>query len=76
MVKYRKTQHVEAEQFFPDQQPWPKGVIEEGGYFVDTLEGRLRVSPGDWIVTGARGERHPVKPDIFRETYEPVEDNS
>jgi hypothetical protein len=30
------------------------------------------VCPGDWIITGVKGERYPVKPDIFAATYEPV----
>jgi hypothetical protein len=41
---------------------------------VRTLEGWLCVDPGDWIVKGVRGEFYPVHPDIFAETYEPVEE--
>lgn len=40
--------------------------------FIDTLEGRMRADPGDWIVTGIRGEQYPVKPQVFAETYEAV----
>lgn len=40
--------------------------------YVDTLEGPLHVSRGDWIITGIKGERYPCKPDIFAVTYEPV----
>lgn len=39
---------------------------------VHTLEGPLKVSDGDWIMTGIQGEHWPVKPDIFEKTYEPV----
>lgn len=39
---------------------------------VDTLEGRMVALPGDWIITGASGERYSCKPDIFAATYEPV----
>ena len=39
-----------------------------------TLEGTMRANPGDWIITGVHGERYPCKPDIFAETYEPVND--
>jgi hypothetical protein len=39
---------------------------------IDTLEGPLCVNPGDWILTGVRGEHWAVKPDIFAETYEPA----
>jgi hypothetical protein len=40
--------------------------------YIDTLEGRMHASPGDWVVTGVDGERWPVKPDIFARTYELV----
>lgn len=40
---------------------------------VETLEGPLHASPGDWIITGVKGERYPCKPDVFAATYEPVE---
>ena len=39
-------------------------------YMVRTLEGDLKVSPGDWIITGVKGEKYPCKPDIFEATYE------
>ena len=38
--------------------------------YIDTLEGVMKASPGDWIVTGIDGEKYPVKPDIFEKTYE------
>ncbi len=41
--------------------------------WIDTLEQGHRVCPGDWIITGVKGERYPCKPDIFAATYEPVE---
>lgn len=41
-------------------------------YVVQTLEGPLDVSHGDWIITGVKGEFYPCKPDIFEQTYEPV----
>jgi hypothetical protein len=37
-----------------------------------TLEGVMVAQPGDYIVTGVKGERYPVKPDIFYATYEAV----
>ncbi len=44
----------------------------DGKYWVETLEGHLCVSEGDWIITGIKGEHYPCKPDIFEMTYEPV----
>lgn len=40
--------------------------------WVDTLEQGHRVCPGDWIITGVKGEHYPCKPDIFTATYEPA----
>ena len=41
---------------------------------IETLEGTMTASPGDWIITGVNGERYPCKPDIFAKTYEAVND--
>lgn len=40
---------------------------------IETLEGTMHASVGDYIITGVRGERHPCKPDIFEQTYEPAD---
>ena len=41
---------------------------------INTLEGEMIVSPGDWIIRGVNGELYPCKPDIFEKTYEKVDD--
>ncbi len=85
MARFRKKPIViEAEQWWPGKHV--DGVHEvvhaagaddptlSNGYgFIHTLEGHMRVMPGDWIITGVKGERYPCKPDIFEATYEPVE---
>ena len=43
---------------------------------IQTLEGPLRAAPGDWIITGVRGEKYPCKPDIFEKTYQLVDDDT
>lgn len=43
-----------------------------GGPHVHTLEGWLKVTLDDWIITGVKGEHYPCKPDIFEATYEPA----
>lgn len=43
------------------------------GIFVNTLEGSVHASAGDWIIRGVAGEFYPCKPDIFEQTYEQVE---
>jgi len=37
--------------------------------WMDTLEGGHNVCPGDFIITGIKGERYPCKPDIFKAAY-------
>lgn len=74
-MKFRKKPVViEATQWF---KMGDHPAVYEGGlsgcYFVETLEGEHRVRPGDWIITGVKGEHYPCKPDIFTMTYEPVE---
>jgi hypothetical protein len=48
------------------------GITMHDHGFIDTLEGGHCVCPGDWIITGIKGERYPCKPDIFEATYEPA----
>lgn len=48
-------------------------VMEVHGW-IDTLEGGHIVCPGDYIITGVKGERYPCKPDIFEATYEKVDE--
>lgn len=39
---------------------------------IKTLEGWHLVTPGDFIITGVKGEHYPCKPDIFLMTYDAV----
>lgn len=39
-------------------------------FFIRTIEGDMKLSPGAWIITGTKGERWSVREDIFEETYE------
>lgn len=49
-----------------------KQIMHVHGW-IDTLEGGHIVCPGDWIITGVKGEHYPCKPDIFAMTYEPTD---
>ena len=81
MAKFRKKPIIiEAEQWFPTQKHKENlgedslGVtyISDLEGCIDTLEGMMQVSPGDWIITGMGGVKHPCKPHIFEATYEVV----
>lgn len=39
---------------------------------LQTLEGEIQASVGDYIIKGVNGEFYPCKPDIFEKTYEEV----
>ena len=46
--------------------------VESKTLRIETLEGEMVASSGDWIIQGVKGELYPCKPDIFELTYEPV----
>ncbi|TXH56942.1 MAG: hypothetical protein E6Q97_05460 [Desulfurellales bacterium] len=83
MAKYRKkpvvidaVQHRMGEQPYDLAQDVIAGTIryqEDGTALIQTLEGVMCASPGDWIIRGVKGELYPCKPGIFAATYEPVE---
>lgn len=51
----------------------PGFVIRLGNdILIETLEGQMRASPGDYIIRGVKGEIYSRKPDIFAQTYELV----
>ena len=86
MAKYRKKPVViEAVQFNCEITPELEGFLgkakytfcrEPGGSVleINTLEGTMRASKGDYIIRGVNGEYYPCKPDIFEKTYEKVEE--
>jgi hypothetical protein len=42
------------------------------GVVIETLEGNMTASKGDYIIKGIKGEFYPCKPDIFELTYEKI----
>lgn len=88
-MKFRKKPVViEATQWFKDgdhpevkrseaydSHPISPGILYRSkDYYIKTLEGKMKVTAGDWIITGVKGEHYPCKPDIFEATYESVEE--
>lgn len=41
---------------------------------IKTLEGDMTANPGDWVLTGIDGEQWPVKNEIFKKTYDILEE--
>jgi hypothetical protein len=84
MSKYRKKPVViEAEHFTDENKErgfnfvfgnvFP-GIDETGRpcLKIQTIEGIMTASLGDYIIKGVSGEFYPCKPDILAATYEPV----
>ena len=76
-MKFRKKPVViDATQFDPREhvKNWAEGVYTDKesptGFSIGTLEGKHEVTPGDWIITGVKGEYYPVKDEIFKATYD------
>lgn len=76
MGRYQKKQvTIEAVQWFKHGDH--PAVLAENpdddfGY-IETPEGRLKVIPSDWIITGVAGENYPCKAEIFEQTYARVD---
>lgn len=47
-------------------------ISKYGGEYIATLNGVIKVNPGDWIITGINGEQYPCDPEIFKELYDIV----
>ena len=59
------------------------GIDEHGntnepylGVYIETLEGKMLASYGDYIIKGVNGEFYPCKPYIFEKTYDKSDDLS
>ena len=46
---------------------------EDGTLAIHTLEGVMKASVGDYVIKGVNGELYPCKPDIFKKTYDVVD---
>ena len=40
------------------------------GYSINTLEGNMLISDGDYVIKGVKGEFYPCKEEIFKMTYD------
>lgn len=83
LKKFRKQAViVQAEQWFPGEQVegvklgFAVEIYDTSGEepFCETLNGLIPIEPGEWIITGAAGEKYPCKKEIFELTYEPVDE--
>ncbi len=76
MAKFRKKPVVIEAEIYQSGLEDGEAMDDHGEVkpFIDTLEGKLFINPGDYIITGVAGERYPCKPEIFNKTYDQVEE--
>lgn len=88
MIKYRKKPVIiEAIQFTGHssvekmRNKWREDFVKYFMYIpysslilIHTLEGDYDATHSDWIIKGIAGEYYPCKSDIFKATYEKVEE--
>ena len=65
-ANYKETRSVEE---LKDFSQW---VLKQGYIEINTLKGITKVSFGDYIIKGIKGEFYPCKPNIFQATYREV----
>lgn len=80
-MKYRKKPAViEAIRFIGSNYEEIREFIDQNtlcsdsSIVIPTLEGDMVAQKGDYIIKGVQGEFYPCKPEIFKETYEKVEE--
>ena len=80
-MKYRKKPVViEAIRFIGSNYEEIREFIDQNtlcsdsSIVIPTLEGDMVAQKGDYIIKGVQGEFYPCKPEIFKETYEKVEE--
>ena len=83
MAKYIQTTEVEAEQFLPDKDIIPKGVMSDGprspridpraSWGIKTEDGFVYLLPGDYVITAAGGMQYRVSAELFEKMYKPLE---
>lgn len=55
---------------------YDEGTSDDETLIIETLNGDVTVSVGEWIVRGIAGEGYPCRADIFAATYDPVYDGT
>lgn len=65
-ANYKETKSSE------ELEDFSQSMLKQGYIEIETLEGMMKASFGDYIIKGIKGEFYPCKPDIFIATYEEV----
>lgn len=71
-IQYLREENIIAVQNWFESKNGREFIYEptDNEYYIITLEGKMKVSKGDFIIKGLNGEFYPCKPDIFHKKYE------
>ncbi|MCO4564838.1 hypothetical protein Si081_01093 [Streptococcus infantarius subsp. infantarius] len=81
--KYIKTTPIRAVQVTPDNREevdafaYPQEITYENEiiiHSIDTIEGKMRFSDGDYLIKNQTGECYVCDKDIFEKTYKEVKE--
>ena len=75
-IQYDGANITEIETFVGEKLPTIMTSDLGAQLVISTLEGDMKASKGDYIIKGIKGEFYPCKPDIFKSTYNVIEDNN
>ena len=67
-IQYSKERVGDLQDFVPIDMLYYNP--EDNEYYIETLEGNMRITEGDYIIKGVNNEYYPCKPDIFEKSYE------
>ena len=63
-------------EFLADDRPNVMWSGDEKSILIPTLEGVMKCGLGNWIIRGVNGELYPCSDDIFRKTYDAVDNRN
>jgi hypothetical protein len=71
MKKFKKGTIPELEYKKAIKKPIAVKCIQiDEAFEVETLEGKMKGRPGDWLMIGVHGEMYPIAKEIFKKTYD------
>ena len=75
-IQYDGANITEIENFVGVKLPTVWLSVEDTQLVIPTLEGDMKVSKGDYIIKGIKGEFYPCKPDVFKQSYNMIKENN
>ena len=75
-IQYDGANITEIETFVGAKLPTVWLSVEETQLILSTLEGDMKVTKGDYVIKGVKGEFYPCKPDIFKQSYNMIKENN